>query len=297
MGNCLITKLKVSVNNDDLLKIGEYRFSTKSGGNVYINPGNSAVKNITLNTDYPVGIVNIPSIDGNYVLSVDKYKVFTLEGTGLSINTNGLKFASNLTNIKNCYVSGDVSKFLEIPSLTILDFRPNNDLTGSISSVQSSLRKFKYEGDEVKHITINLKSLLNSNLNLQEFTCSRANISSFDTSGLVQNDNLTRFAIHINPISINLSVLVVYKNLTVLNVAFTSVSGNVEDLLSAMLSAGRTSGNLTFYGDHSSVKLNSKAVPDTSTILFAANSITMKNGADTIASYDGTSWTYYGDYA
>ena len=186
MGNCLVTKLKGSVDNDELLKLGELKLHVDSVnipitrneqrilivGSDYTPDGNinvrtkgsymslsSDLSSPTSSIDVPIGTeVRIYLLDGIYDVYVsNKYHIKVL-GAGYEggeevpiwnlENIEDLYYTPNMTSlgIPNSTIIGDISKF---PTRNIRYFTVyNTRLTGELSTSMEPLN-LRIQGSSV----------------------------------------------------------------------------------------------------------------------------------------------------
>ena len=158
MGNCLVTKLARSVNNQSLLKLGEIKITSnlKTIGNSgdYIRVDGSADKPVTLkmetgyfraskNSNDSIGteitvnsVMEIFPSTGEHVISViPKYNILFLQNVAVDIDN--LKFSKNLKNLillpSSC---GDISSLKDLTMLTSLNLSKTK-IHGDISSLKN----------------------------------------------------------------------------------------------------------------------------------------------------------------
>ena len=126
MGKCLITKLNESVNNDNLLKIGEFSISlneiespSESSQKIQVAfTGNSEVRNVN-------GNLVLETLDSNY--DVEFTGSMKLAGTPIDVNANysgrkgaGAEFMEIVTRVDQ--TSTQASLQLRLDALNIIKF-------------------------------------------------------------------------------------------------------------------------------------------------------------------------------
>lgn len=111
MGNCLVTKLKNSVNNINLLKMGEIHITFKEAGTFALSGIDFQTATIISGTGRFEGgetsatIRGTLSVDGACVVSIpNKYDITQIISNGGAVNMNLLDYTENLTQI-NFYFS------------------------------------------------------------------------------------------------------------------------------------------------------------------------------------------------
>ena len=194
MAKCLVTKLKGSVDNNELLRIGEMRIKVESVesptkntqgfsctfsepttleivGEGYFtddtlteNKGKSMVVPANNNTNIIVSQATIVSIR-------DKYNLVTLYcfisngspyGQNKVLNIEDLKYSHNIRelNLYNMKVTGDIANLKNLTALTVLLLN-NTNVTGDISALKNitSLNRINLSNTNVTGDIANLKNL------------------------------------------------------------------------------------------------------------------------------------------
>lgn len=239
MGNCLVTQLKESVNNDSLKKLGVMRFSLNvtststqykfygavanksylkiisgpSGGKITSNTGSIDGTEFYLKPDLLTYTFNVT---GTYVIEItDKYNVSALDVVNSDVDLSDLYY-SELTIIG---VSGDdnVGDLNKIDLSNILDLKVQNcsSIIGDLSEINfsSSLR--------------NVMIVLSPNI--------KGDISAF-----AGKTSLRTLAFNNNKLTGSLSSILDCTSITNLQLNNSLVSGNIADLMS--------NGNLVMSG-------------------------------------------------
>ena len=190
MGKCLVTKLNGSVENVELLRLGEMRMkigkvenytSSTHGfelhvskpvtleivGNGYFTDTNLSAnkgKSITLNNNTTSFWVSNDDVE---VAIRDKYSITSFKsfyGKNLYLDIESFKYSSNLTilNLPNSTISGDISALGNLTALTTLNIDNNSTpLTGDIGTL-STLTKCTEIGLRYSAITGDLATLPSS---------------------------------------------------------------------------------------------------------------------------------------
>lgn len=263
MGNCLITQLKESVNNDNLYKMGELKFFFTGAGTISIAGCNGKkLKVISGSGTFSGGATEVTisdremySITDACVLSMlEKYSISSIVGN-CGVNVDLLESCTNLTsvNISNSeLVTGNIGSF---KSTQLSNFRlygcPN--VGGDIDDLAS------------------LASLLT--MDLKYSVAISGNIESY-------KNNTTILSMELNNCAL--------------------VKGSINTMLEGMLQAGRTT-NLSFIAPGTAVTFEHDGIVESSnittggwTISFTpseTNKITITRTAGNPYIYDGTNWT------
>ena len=281
MNNCLITKLKASVNDDSLLKLGEIKLTiapTSSSKNLSIASIEpivvEVVKVISGNGTFSwknetnVSKAIIPPIldgyypltfsEGEYVVSISNKYAITYLATIDTLHTlslNGdLSYSEELSTIRipiENFTNNDIAQFGNLP-IKYLTVTSNNNLMGSIDSFS------------------NLTSIININIQaLEDNDKIHGNISAFSLSKDIERCYLT----YCSNIEGNINVFNSSIKLTNLDVFRTKVTGDIDTLAQAQIAAGRTSGSLWI----NSSNLTNAGIPFT-----GVKTITFSDGSYTI---------------
>lgn len=282
MNDCLVTKLKASVNDDSLLKLGEIKLtiaptsesktlaiaSTEpiiveivkaiSGDGTFSWSGGTNVSKATIP---PIldSYYTLTFSEGEYIVSIsNKYAITRLESTD-SLNVldlNGdLSYSEGLfsfiLSVKN-FTNDNISQFGNLPIKSFIT-NSNNNLKGSINSFS------------------NLTSISSINLNASEDNDKiYGNISAFSLSKNIERCQLSRCL----NIEGNINVFNNSIKLAYLDVYHTKVIGDIDALAQAQIAAGRTTGSLWINPS----KLTNAGTPFTS-----VKTITFSNGSYTIS--------------
>ena len=151
MNNCLVTKLKASVDNDNLDVLGKCKVRIVSGGTpscILRFTEDTVVKlvNCTWNGQNIVNIGNstvtlnpIVLTGDNPYIEIDKYKVITIVGEYISVDFDNLDYIENMYSLKLTAASGDVSKLM--PKIGNTEISPSmmriydGDISGDVSGL------------------------------------------------------------------------------------------------------------------------------------------------------------------
>lgn len=245
MKNCLVTKLKGSVNNDSLEKLGKIRVlfsNTVNGERVpIIVVGSYIDANVATNLgaagtpiDTSAGQQVTVTTAGNYEIDVlDKYSVTTFRILEILNNTNIIREQINLSNFKYCtsltriegkrtgtidYFVGEIS---DLPtSVTTIDFTGSSRISGQVKDINRLTALTSLRIGNVQGITGDISELNVNN------TIELLNIQSCMN---ITGDTATLGA-----------------KLPALTDVSTRLSGTMEDFAAAQVEAGRTSGTCKF---------------------------------------------------
>lgn len=273
--NCLVTTLKASVQNDNLPYLGRIKF---------IIPANSQGRN---------GIEG----GGDAILEGDPTKVYFSDSTysqnlGQTVPVSlGMYIVNNSNSdavlwITNYYTITRIFDWGHQDNILI----DKNDNGAWLEYLSDSLNYF-VGGLGKSFYNINFDGLKNK-IALTDISIRDAGTGNLDSfSGLV---NLTTLRFINSAVKGNIASLIALKNLTTLVLTNDdSLYGDVEELFVGLLDAGKT-GELSFDMHGTQIKLHNATLANIFySATFATNSIIIKdNNSNTVASYDGASWTY-----
>ena len=312
MNKCLVTKLNEAVDNNELLRIGELRFSIKE-----INNPTSSTQSFSLSVDNPVTLEiigdgyftdsslsknngkTIKSYNGEtvyvsnsnvQVAVLGKYNITNIlktnEWTNKFIDIEMLTYCLNLGTLKfpiNAKTTGDISCLAKLTELQFLHLY-NTNIYGDISSLKDlvSLEELYFQNTKVTGDVSNLSKLVN----LKKF-------ASGKLSGDISNfSNLTNLVIlSIIGCSGDISNFKKLINLNQVSIINTSVSGdisvfkNMQNLKTIILNNGNISGDMATlpdsciyfccYQDNNSITWTTR--PSSANILAINTSITLSN--------------------
>ena len=268
MGKCLITKLNGSVNNSELLKIGELRINfgkvqnpTKENRslNIKVNKeskvelvGNGYFTDENLGTNKGKSLLLSPNTD-NYIyisnndvaISIsDKYALTGIfhqaveypwnasgDKSHIKYNLEDLKYSAALTNlsVKSANISGDISALTNLTALVTMDLS-NAQVSGDISALT------------------NLTALTSMNL-------SNTQVSG-DISALTNLTALASMNLSNAQVSGDIANLKTLTALTSMNLSNTQVSGDISALanLTALTSMNLSNMQNPLTGNISNLK-------------------------------------------
>ena len=199
MGKCLITKLNGSVNNSELLKIGELRISfgkvqnpTKENRSLNIkvnkeskveligdgyftdeNLGANKGKSLLLspntnnyiyisNNDVAISISDKYALTGIFHQAVEYPWNASGDKSHIKYNLEDLKYSAALTNLsaKSANISGDISALTNLTALVTMDLS-NTQVSGDIANLKTltALTSMNLSNTQVSGDIANLKTL------------------------------------------------------------------------------------------------------------------------------------------
>lgn len=254
--DCLVTKLKGVVNNDNLLKIGEgiievnnsYPFQMSLGGvdgtltmmdGVTVNVGGSEVTTVALGDiagTFPAGTYRI-KISGKYGLTTfaDYYQYGV---SVFKIPVDMIKYSPNMATLGFVYVDGDIKAIKELHNLQTFNVY---DISGVVSD---------------------LSVLLNNNVGLNDF--------------MIVSQNFAGNLVDLAAVTKNIGVS--FKS--------TNVNGDIRNLVSAWRAAGITEKDMKFtlynnmhitFGKYANFGTNNREQH----LKWTASSIYWQDGTDT----------------
>lgn len=257
MGNCIVTKLKGVVDNDNLVKIGEgiievidrpAPFQMTIGGTdgtltmmdgATVNVGGSEVTTVAfgdITGTFPAGTYRI-KISGKYGLNAfaDYYRYGV---SNFKIPVDMIAYSPDMVTLGFVYVDGDIKALKDLKKLQTFSVY---DISGVVSD---------------------LAALLNNNANLNGFQIYSQNFAG----------NLADLA-------------AVTKNIAV-NIKNTNINGDIRDLVAAWRSAGITEKDMDFvlynnihitFGEYTNFGESNRA----QRLKWTASSIYWQDGTDT----------------
>lgn len=274
MGQCLITKLKGTVSNNTLLKVGELRINfsaTGSSRKMQIR----FTSNITLVctggffTDESLSVNN----GTTYTCKQDKIEtIYVSNGSGYISCLNG-KYKCSLINISSsCYfIDTDDLKFDSDLSFAALD---SSLSTGDLSSL--CFARITDLGVSNTNIYGDISTIAN---------CKRLTSASLYNSPNIKGDiavfkntpNLTYLVLGNAGIYGDIISFSSCLKLTTLNIPRTNLTGTVESLGNTLVAAGRNSGQIKLTCDNTHITFdgqpcNSKIIKFSSTGVTYADS-------------------------
>lgn len=288
--NCLVTKLKGSVNNDKLLKLGELRIDFQNIGDrkfftvKYDADARIELKDAVFESDYSKYGNAMDVSAGSYGISfsakpsraslLNKYHIteLALYNTGAAFDLEQLEMckALNRLDANTVPVYGNVKHLLVLDKLSDIDVTSSN-VEGDISGLAvKSLRKLQFS--VCNKLTGNIAAI-SSLTNLTTLLFSSCTNVYGDISSLSEMVSLTELSFYSTKISGDISSIYKLKSLSNLDLSGTSVSGEIKTLFNKMKEGGRTAGTFN-------IKLNDKCTYNGATdtgrtvvLNFSANTI------------------------
>lgn len=272
MGKCLVTKLQGTVENSELLKIGESRvlhtrntsdsvdlrsFSIKVMTNMTIKGHGLTIDNqneveVAAGDDRHYNVSN----DNGYIEIPDKQNLLNLKvgktnGTergNCAINLQSLHFAKNL---KELLVSSSVphcfADICDMPALSYLRSNEGNfeDNISSIGTLPALEEMYISDSADV-----------------------HGDLSGFTSSKFPKLKTL--LLVNLQKVNGGISSFASLTSLETLNVTALPIIGDISNLASGMVANGRTSGTLAVTGTNSGVRHNGES--------FTKKTITFNSG-------------------
>lgn len=275
MEKCLITKLKGSVDNNSLLKLGEMRIkvsedtsNTPSRHKIVLTFYEDAVLSIIGNgyfTNDSLSANNGKSIsvkayvqtelyvsNGNFEISIpNKYALtyFRIYASNISVDIEDLKYSTELTSIilSETPSYGDISALSNLTKLTYIGAFMCTKIYGDISAL-SNLTGLTNFGLVSTKISGDI-SVLSNLTGLTMFTISETNVSG-DISALSNLTGLTNFDLANTNIMGDIASLQSLTGLTDFGINDTNVSGDIASLqsltsLQTIAASSNLSGDLS----------------------------------------------------
>lgn len=191
MGKCLITKLAGTVNDESLLKVGEFSIDftvNKKSSGFFCSAGK-----ITIDGNPSNSISNVEQ--GNHTLKVqNKYKEFligTKDGSvTFDFSTMKGSYMSNITELVNTNdityehyntFKGDTSDISKLSNLKLVELNLCNDITGKMEDFSSCVNLESLQCPSLKKITLTDPSVFSNCKKIKKIsTCYTAsNIENF----------------------------------------------------------------------------------------------------------------------
>lgn len=275
--NCLVTKLKSRVENNDLSKLGALT--------VYIKGTLSPVQatnafNINMGAAFDVdidvpGTLSDANLIADYGTSHRYNNPNNLIGVGFKSTENTRMFIYNKYILKEIVYIGDASGRNWYFNL--------NDL-----SYCSNLTRIEIGNSPVIGSPVNLPS------SLQNIQILNNEIDPTDVSFVNKMPNLTKVVLSTNKLIGSVENI---TNISITNMGFNNavnLGGNIEVMLVELLNRGKTT-SLSCNISNSNVKFHGASSLNISmalTATFDTNSIILKKSGNIVATYDGSTWTY-----
>lgn len=276
MGKCLVTKLQGSVNNSDLLKIGEMPIYVEKSNDAQASQYKLIVKTLKDSKAEIIGdgyftdegmvtnkgkIISIPAntsttlyfSNGNYEARIsNKYDIgmfiLTEDGSArnnfLSINLDDLKYSDNLTSLSlsNSKSYGDI-KNLQGKDNIIIVYLSGTNVTGDAKSINiNKLTTLYIKSDNISYDISNLAGTTK----LSAVNFADTSLQTGDLSNLSGNKNLQYIGILGKGLSGNLSVMSNFGSLA------QNVLRNFSDKITGDI--GKLPDNITFFSNEIKVR-------------------------------------------
>ena len=361
MGNCLVTKLKEIVNNDELVRLGSMRLFCKKQATITYEMQQALQIRVSSDvTIYPKGNGKVsPTFAGLVTNPLDSYTVtpqmeltvlyftnddYTVELTNkYGITHLGTPWFSGGDDLQYTrVVHADTAELSYCTSLKWIDFNhgeidgdvanlpkgiltnvssPNSGLYGEIDKIELSseqgvlvslnmynlpnlrgdfgilLQRYKFSGMSLHDTMVegDIASLINSpsieNVDLDKTKVS-GNLSVFDNFTSLRNAKMSE-----SLVAGDIMYFGGNPNLTLLYLNNTNVEGTLEALIERLVSSGKTSGSTTVQVTGANVTLHGQVMVSEASKYschFSSGSCTIKgfNTGNTLATYDGSTWTY-----
>ena len=286
MGNCLVTKLKGSVNNDNLLKVGEFvvKFfhsaSVSDSWNRYINVGNLDQVNPT----------TIRIIGNGYFTD----STFT-QNLGKTISAVGDITAYVSDEQEDVTVAIGYNYRLGAITLGYNGYMDIDQLQFNQFTRCSAIRFL--QGDETKPKNYgNIKSFENFWIDCTENN-GRLQIHCSAIAGSIEDINLNHVywleLVGASNITGNIENIVVAPNITKLSISNTKISGSIETFLEHLLAAGKADTmQISSYDNNTTWNSVVGGHLGSIDVSFGTNSITVSVNGTTIGEYNGSNWSY-----
>ena len=262
--NCLVTKLKATVDNSSLDKIDAF-----------------IIKLADLSSYPDQKIVNIANSNPNATMTI--HGGYWCTGAGVS---QGETITQRANNVKIT----EAGAYIEL----------SNPYTVTTLQLTSAGQRVTYLSPKSKLNleTVNIRATDAAIDNVITVLEGSDSITSFSLSYTPVNMDVSFFKKFTILTTLNLincgltgsiTSLAALRSLIDLDLHDNSITGSLENLCSQM--NGRT-GTMTVKAFGQSVKLNNAAIANTAVVTFtAANNITISVNSTTVATYNGTTWT------
>lgn len=235
MGNCLVTKLKAVVDNDNLVPLGALKFLVVSQG---------SPSQITQLFAILGGEVQVPEsypmtdsthiANGNYSIIVDdKYDVTSIKcgdsaalvgGIDTLKSVTSLTYLAYMNDTENAALKarkfGDIASLANLTGLTRIQM-PHTSVSGDIASL-SVLTSLTY---------INLGNTLVKG----------------DIANLASLTALTSISLSVTKVSGNIAALAVLTLCNTFSISATNIGGSIEEFVSASIESGKNTGSIILY--------------------------------------------------
>ena len=267
MGKCLITKLNGSVNNSELLKIGELRISfgkvqnpTKENRSLNIkvnkeskveligdgyftdeNLGANKGKSLLLspntnnyiyisNNDVAISISDKYALTGIFHQAVEHPWNASGDKSHIKYNLEDLKYSAALTNLsaKSANISGDISALTNLTALVTMDLS-NTQVSGDIANLKTltALTSMNLSNTQVSGDIANLKTLTALTSMNLPNTQVSGDIANLKTLTALTSMNLSNMQ---NPLTGNISNLKSLTKCTDIKLDYSKLTGDLATL-------------------------------------------------------------------
>lgn len=276
MGKCLVTKLQGSVNNSNLLKIGEMPIYVEKSNGAQASQYKLVVKTLKDSKVEIIGdgyftdegmvtnkgkIISIPAntsttlyfSNGDYEARIsNKYDInmfnFTEDGSSrnnfLSINLDDLRFSDNLTSLtlSNSKSYGGIESLQRKGNIKIV-YLSNTDVTGDAKAISvNNLTTLYIKSDNISYDISNLAGTTK----LSAVNFADTSLQTGDLSNLSGNKNLQYIGILGKGFSGDISVISNFRSLN------QSVLRNNSDKITGDI--GKLPDNITFFSNEKKVR-------------------------------------------
>lgn len=293
MKNCLVTKLKGTVNNPDLLKLGEIRFKAlkpyANGSYLTIGAGSAPILCTYLvgsdregNTERTIGAgtsSNLTALDAGAVVSMEKYGITKIACNAFEIDFDSLEFSDmsamsgTVVFVGDCNLSGDMGNIVR-------DTNKTNITKIQIEADNKSTIKFSKLGQLTAMTQFIALRTVFDGVNLADFSTLTAltliniqgTIGSTGIEGSINSlaglTSLTTVHLVRSKINGNISALGALINCGIFDfVECANLTGTLESLIDALRTAGRTGQTIfNFSGTNVTYQGNPMTDPVTITL-------------------------------
>lgn len=267
MGNCLVTKLRGNVSNDNLPSLGSFIFDAYAGNN------SCTIGIVGLSESTTVKILG----NGVFTDTNSKTKTVTFPSDGTEVEMSFTLAEDCKIEIMNISYDKKIN-FIYNGNYDIsnaVKFRPFQKIYKSGGSAVFNLDDIEYPSTITQLFCMDSKVIGD----LSKFQ--GINISTYFS---VWNNNITGDII-------NLANMVSTQTI---QCGYSSIYGIVEDLLLALKNNGKT-GTFSFSVINSNATFNNAQMSNDCKVTISENTITVKdayNDSIVLGTYDGSTWTY-----
>ena len=288
MANCLVTKLKEVVNNDKLEILNAFKITVPSGNQTfYIQFEDVIRKRFILKGDGYFSDSTYTQNLGNEIVSYGNIYISANESCTLIVYDN-----YKLSNISFYNSYADIS-FLDERNIKTLEAESsNNSLSGVLQNKESFKNTTLFNIGASSNLEFDF-SIFSENTVLTRLVCwsSESGKGTGNLSDLT-NKPLTQFSSYSHKGIIGnietFGSIITLTNISIVNC--NNITGTIESVCEQWIRNGKTS-NLTRFECNTST-LNSSIITDVLTIDFESNTCSIKKSGNTIAYYNGSTWSY-----